>query len=225
MNNKEEAEVINCIICGSNTTVIEDKQLKVTYSHCEMCDFIYKNKEYQINAVDEKKEYSNHFNSFESPGYVKMFEDLISGYIRPLNITGKGLEFGSGPGPVLFELLKREKINMFQYDPYYHNKLEYLDHSYDLITTTEVAEHLNNPLKEFELLSELLIEDGYLVVMTSFRTMDIEKFLDWWYRRDKTHISFYTEKTLNYIAKKYNLKVVNTNHKNIIVLKKEKTSD
>ncbi|MFK5883694.1 MAG: class I SAM-dependent methyltransferase, partial [Candidatus Izemoplasma sp.] len=119
---------------------------------------------------------------------------------------------------------KRLGLDMYMFDPFYHNNSEYLNHKYNLITTTEVAEHFFNPMKEFEHLSGLLAPGGYLVIMTSFRTMPIEDFTNWWYRRDATHVSFYTEDTLNFIANKYNLKVVNSNNKNITVMYKEKTS-
>lgn len=175
--------------------------------------------------VEELDVYSKHDNSFESLGYVKMFENLIENFIKPLNITGKALEFGSGPGPVLFELLKRTGLEMHQYDPFYYKSEEYLNHKYNLITSTEVAEHFSDPMKEFKHLESLLNDDGYLVIMTSFRMMEIEQFFKWWYRRDETHISFYNLKTLQYIAKKFNLKIINQNNKNIIVMKKERTSE
>ena len=50
--------------------------------------------------------------------------------------------------------------------------------------------------------------------------MDIKEFLNWWYRRDLTHISFYTLKTFEEIGKRFGLEIINTNNVNVIIFKK-----
>ena len=221
MNRKKRIVLMSkCLICDSETVSVVDKQIKVTYSVCNTCHFIHKDKEYHVDREEENRQYSLHNNSFESEGYVKIFVDLINDFIKPLGITKKVLEYGSGPGPVLKELLVREGYSVFDFDPYFNNNVEYQDNMYELITSTEVVEHFNNPLDDFKHLSSLLEIDGYLVIMTKFRTMEISEFLNWWYRRDTTHISFYTLKTFEYLADKFNLKLVTTNNVNVIVFQK-----
>lgn len=209
-----------CLICGSETTDIIDSQIRVTHSHCDNCGFIYKNKEFHLSLDVEHDNYKMHNNTFESKGYVQIFVDLVNDYIKPLNIKGKVLEFGSGPGPVLKELLIREGYDVFDFDPFFNNNLTYLKNKYQLITSTEVVEHFVEPLKEFEHLSNLLEKGGYLLLMTRLRTMDSNEFLNWWYRRDLTHISFYTLDTFKEIGKRNNLELVKSNNVNIIIFKK-----
>ena len=38
-----------CKICGAITRVIDDKQIRVTYSVCDECGFIYKNEKHHLN--------------------------------------------------------------------------------------------------------------------------------------------------------------------------------
>ena len=210
----------NCLVCNSTVKRLDDKQMKVTYSVCQNCGFIYKDKEYHVDREEEYINYSLHNNSFKSVGYVDIFMSLIEDYISPLNIMGKVLEFGSGPGPVLKEILEKKGYIVYDYDPFFNDNIEYLDHKYELITSTEVVEHFFNPLKEFADVTNLLEQGGYLLIMTNLRTMNLINFLDWWYRRDVTHVSFYTMKSLEYIARRFDLKIVNTNDKNIIVFQK-----
>jgi cyclopropane fatty-acyl-phospholipid synthase-like methyltransferase len=156
----------------------------------------------------------------ENVGYVNMFNRFIAAAVDPFINTGSGLDFGSGPGPVLYELLKQKGFTMTHYDPYFHDDKTVLTKTYDLITSTEVFEHLSNPLTTFKTLANMLNKDGVLAIMTSFHPQDDETFLSWWYRRDPTHIAFYTETTFKHLQKATKLQRIYTNHKNIIVFKK-----
>ncbi len=210
----------NCLICNNATNKLDDKQLNVTYSVCQDCGFIHKDKEYHVDKEEELNQYSLHNNSFESVGYVNIFVNLIKDYITPLNIMGNFLEYGSGPGPVLKELLVKDGYSVYDYDPFFNDNDEYLNYKYELVTCTEVVEHFFNPLLEFAHLSNLIEQGGYLVITTRLRTMDIPSFLDWWYRRDTTHVSFYTTKSLEIIATRFDLKIIKSNGINIIVFQK-----
>lgn len=213
-------ETTTCKICGAPTTLLDDAQIHVTYACCNTCGFIYKNTQHHLNKALEYKEYLNHNNSFESKGYVLMFENLIQDFITPLHISGKALDYGSGPGPVLKELLRRAGYEVFDYDPFFHPDKSYLENTYDLITCTEVVEHFYNPWPEFRHLVSLLSDTGYLVLMTKFNPSDNETFLKSSYRREKSHVSFYALETLHYIAEKLHLEVVTHNDRNVIVFKK-----
>lgn len=210
-----------CKICGSNTIELLDNQMQCTYDMCEHCLFTYRQEQFHLTNVVEKERYSMHENNFESVGYVNMFKALINDFMKPLNISGKGLEYGSGPGPVLKVLLEELGNEMYDYDPYFNDNLAYLEHQYDFITSTEVFEHFSDPMKEIKHLDSLLKKGGYLVIMTSFRLESNERFLGWYYKRDDTHISFYGLKTFEVIAKRFNYKLTSTNNKNVVVLKKK----
>jgi len=210
-----------CVICGNYTNRISDPQISVTYQHCEQCGFIYKEKKYHLDKAQEIEQYQRHNNSFESKGYVEMFERFINHHIKPLGIKGKALEFGSGPGPVLKEMLIQETdLEVFDFDPFFNCNIEYRNHKFNLITSTEVVEHFYDPMKEFKHLADLLAPGGNLVIMTKFRNMSQKEFLNWWYRIDFTHVSFYHKRTFEYIAKELGLNIVFNNMENIIIFEK-----
>ena len=222
MNKRILVDLIsNCKVCNSPTEELVDKQMKVTYDVCHNCDFISKQESYHLSEEEEHGRYSLHNNFPDNEGYVNIFNNMIDIHVRPLKDVKTILDFGCGPYPTLKILLERLDYKVSIYDPYFETNLEYRNQKYNLITTTEVIEHMVDPIKELEHMLELLEDKGYLLIMTLFREMDQERFLTWWYRRDKTHISFFNETTFKYLQNKFNLIEVSNNNKNIVVFQKK----
>jgi len=210
-----------CKICLSDTKeIVDEKTLKI-YHKCSTCSYIALDDKFYIDETVEKKHYDKHHNNLESLGYVKMFEDLVSEFVKPLHVEiNSALDFGCGEGEVLPIVLERNNITCDRYDLFYFPHEIYKDKKYDLICSTEVFEHLQDPL---EMLKKLLlhVEDkGYLLLMSAFHPNDDDKFLKWWYIRDITHIGFFNLDTFEYLAKTLNLSIINHNNKNTILFKK-----
>lgn len=55
------------------------------------------------------------------------------------------------------------------------------------------------------------MEDGILRIMNILHPKDKERFVEWYYIRDMSHISFYTPKTMEVIVEKVGLKVIHAN--------------
>jgi cyclopropane fatty-acyl-phospholipid synthase-like methyltransferase len=200
---------------------MSDKKRLVDYFRCSSCGFIYLDDSHIVDSQTEKSHYDKHQNSFDSLGYVDMFRSFIVKAIDPyLENIESALEFGCGLGPVLAELLRQKGLDVDKYDLYYFPKKVYENKSYDLITSTEVFEHLKEPIDILKTLVNSLNDSGYIVLMTRFPPSDNREFLDWWYRRDITHISFFTPKSFEIMAKKVGLKVVKTIDSNIVVFQK-----
>ena len=150
-----------------------------------------------MDSTVEKRLYCNHNNSFANEGYVRMFRKFIDDFIEPYSGEMKtALDFGSGPGPVLATLLREHGMDVDIYDVYFSPEKSYENKTYDLITCTEVLEHLKDPLPTLRLLVDHLNSQGILAVTTMFHPGVGEEFQNWWYRRDRTHICFYTNRTL-----------------------------
>ena len=193
----------------------------IGYYRCRECGFIFLDDGSIIDAVSEKKHYQKHNNSFECIGYVEMFESFIEKAIKPYEVTiRRVLDFGCGHTPVLAELLKNRGFEVDIYDLYFFPEKVYENRKYDLITSTEVFEHLKEPKVILEYLVNALNPNGYIVLMTQFPPSDNETFLKWWYRRDVTHISFFTPESFEVMAEEFGLKVLKVIDKNIVVLQK-----
>lgn len=209
---------MKCKICNSETYELFDEQFDMIYHRCKSCSFIYEDPNHHVSYDVEKNEYDTHNNSIEDEGYVNMFNRFINAF-NPF-VDGKDLlEFGSGPEPVFSEVLRRIGFNVTSYDPFYLPDESYLNKQYDIITSTEVFEHFVDPMKEIEGLVSLLKPEGLLAIMTQF-PKDDDHFLKWWYRRDRTHISFYTVETFEYIAKRYHLEIIFKNEKDYMIFRK-----
>lgn len=213
-----------CKICQSDTEAISDEKTLKIYHKCSTCRYIFLDENFYIDRVSEKKHYDKHHNNFESLGYVKMFDDLIDEFVVPhLKSIKTALDFGCGEGEVLPILLEKRNLLCDRYDLFYFPDEIYKDKKYDLISSTEVFEHLENPLGMFKKLLLHVEENGYLILMSAFHPNDDEKFLKWWYIRDITHIGFFNMSTFKYIAQELNLKIVKHNSKNTIMFQKGAT--
>lgn len=211
-----------CKICSNKTEKIIDKKTSKEYHKCATCSYIALHESFYVDGVRERAHYDKHHNTLESLGYVKMFEDLVSEFILPYKDSIKtSLDFGCGEGEVLPIVLEREGIKCDRYDLHYFAEKIYKDKEYDLILSTEVFEHLPNPLEVFiELLSHIK-KDGYILLMSAFHPDNDEEFFKWWYIRDITHIGFFNMRTFSYMAENLNLEIVKHNFKNIVLFKKK----
>lgn len=211
---------MKCKICDCDTKSFDDPQLKKQYHSCQNCECIALDPTYYLSLEKENALYNNHNNSLENEGYVKMFEDFLDYFWDELSSREKALDFGSGPTPVLSQLLQRRGVNVDCYDKFYQPLKCFETQSYDFITSTEVFEHLDDPQATLTLLSNHLKPKGIIALMTLFHQNDQDHFLTWWYRRDPTHIIFYTPKTFEILAKKCGLALIKTDGKRIAVLQK-----
>jgi cyclopropane fatty-acyl-phospholipid synthase-like methyltransferase len=124
---------------------------------------------------------------------------------------------------VLSEILSRSGYTTDIYDKYFFRKKPCPEDmpKYNIITSTEVFEHIRHPLLILKFLKKLLKPGGIIALMTLFAPDDVDSFKNWWYLRDSTHISFYSINTFTMLAKKTDLKILKTDNKNICTLAKK----
>lgn len=190
------------------------------YYRCPNCDLIFVEEEHFLDHESERERYEKHNNSLDNPGYVKFLKDFIrqAGLDR-LKHVDRALDFGCGPGPVLKVLLNRLDMEVDIYDQYFFPERTFEEKRYDLITCTEVFEHLKNPLDTLYLLENLLAGGGLLAIKTLFHSPSID-FNSWWYRKDPTHICFFSPLTFMWVENNFNLSVQIIDNHSICVLQK-----
>lgn len=209
-----------CKICGSSTRIIEDVKRCCAYDWCDACEFIALQDAYVLSSDEEKKRYDNHQNTPANTGYVQMLQHFLEQSVYPYHADMKCvLEFGCGPGPVLAAILAAKGYTVDVFDVYYASVAVYEGKKYDVITATEVIEHVRDPLALMRCLRDHMDENGLLAVMTHFHANDPAVFLKWWYHIDDTHISFFTKKTMSVIADMLGMDMVFCNDKNMCTLK------
>jgi SAM-dependent methyltransferase len=221
-----------CKICSGSVRKICYQQLEVDYYYCPNCKFLSRDDQKILPAEQEQERYLRHTNTLADTGYVDMLKTFIDKSITPFKPNIKtALDFGSGPGPVLSRLLRDMGYETDIYDIYFAPGRGYLDKTYDLITCTEVLEHLKDPLETMSILKDRLNPGGILAVMTLFHpvyeissTLDqlpCEKvFKDWWYRRDPTHISFFRPETFYHVARLLDMTILMLDQKNTVSFRK-----
>ena len=121
---------------------------------------------------------------------------------------------------------KTNKINMLSCS-IFDKKLK--PHSYDIITLFDIIEHVPNPAEFIKRATELLKPNGGLVIDTPNEKGAVMRIGNIFKGRNSTinlspcadpyHLVGYSNKTIDFIAKEYNLKVIERNTMNVTLSK------
>lgn len=200
------AEPGGCPLCRTHRAQTPVAAASAGYLHCAGCDLVYLAPERRLAPDAERAHYLTHENEVDDPRYRAFLAQLAGPLLERLPAGAEGLDYGAGPGPALAAMLTEAGHPTAVYDPYFAPDRAPLTRHYDFVTCTEVAEHMHDPGREFELLAGLLRPGGWLGLMTELRP-SLAAFVDWYYRRDPTHVCFYSERTLRWIAARHRLTV------------------
>ena len=209
---------MRCILCLDENVdlyiIIERK----IYWKCNNCFAIFLDKKFYLDKESEKQHYLKHQNYIEDNNYQRFLSKLYTPLKYKLRKNDKGLDYGCGHGPALAYMLKTDGFEVDLYDPFFYPNKKIFKKKYDFITCTEVVEHFFNPYQEFKRLDDLLKINSWLGIMTSFYDKSIH-FEDWYYRRDPSHVIFYTINTFHFLAesKGWNCEIAS---KNVVLLNK-----
>jgi len=208
-----------CPLCGS-----KDRHTSLPgpdgreFFLCRLCRLVFTDKKYFLSREKERERYLQHNNSSDSPGYIEFLNRAVNPSIRFLGKRIAGLDYGCGPEPVLSQILKSRGFESEWYDPIFYPELD-LDKRYGFIFSTETFEHFFSPAAELDRLRTLLSPGGILTVMTKLRKSP-ERFREWHYARDPSHVAFYSRDTLEFISERWDIKIVYCDNESVCIFRK-----
>ena len=205
-----------CKICDKKTNHIFNAKIMgnriVKYYQCPNCFFMQTEEPFWLNEA-----YSDAIADADLTILERGYKNTII-LNQILKAVGHNnstiLDYGGGYG-ILTRLMRNLGYNFLWYDKYASNifakGFEYTNQKIDLITCFEVFEHFVNPIQEIE---NLLKISNELIITTNI--YDDEGNVpppSWSYYTfcSGQHISFYSKKTFEYLAQKYNLNYVKIN--------------
>ena len=222
MSNSNEHS--HCLICNSEKLKHMSGYEHAFLTKCSDCGFVFSSRN---PTLSELEEYYNGYgrNDYLSPITIKRYHEILDQF-ESSRKTNKLLDVGCGIGYFLEVAKKRgwevygteyteeaikicesKGIQMKQgiLDPT-HYDLE----SFDVITSFEVIEHINNPQIEISHISSLLRKGGLFYVTTPNFNSLLRYYLGPKYNVIgwPEHLSYYTPSTINKLIKKYQFKKV-----------------
>jgi len=198
-----DAEQIICPLCRAREVSKFSTDKRRNYLSCTACGLIFVPPSLFLSRADEKKRYDLHRNAPGDAGYRRHLSRLFVPLQQHLPPESSGLDFGSGPEPVLSRMFAEAGHAMTIFDQYYEHAPAALERRYDFIAASEVVEHLREPGKELDRLWACLRRGGWLGIMTQF-AVDRAAFPGWHYKNDLTHICFYSRPVFAWMAAAWN---------------------
>jgi len=202
---------MSCKICGDIKQKIFKKKIlnkyDCNYYQCISCSFIQTDEPFwleeayksAITSLDIGLLARNTFLQKEIPKIIySCFPE-----------AKKMVDYAGGYG-VFVRLMRDSGYDFYRQDDFCENifakNFDVNDIStkkFDLVTAFEVFEHFNNPL---ESISKIFDYAANLILTTELIPDDEAEIENWWYIAEETgqHISFYSSKSMEIIAKKFN---------------------
>ena len=200
---------MNCKICQHESNYIFEKEIllkyPVKYYQCTNCGFLQTDKVFWL-----KEAYENAITSLDI-GILDRNEFLKKEVSNIIDICFPEaeifLDFAGGYG--LFVRSMRDKGYDYYRQDYFCENIfanhfdvdDISETRFDIVTAFEVFEHLDEPLDEIEKISNYSENIIFSTDLVPSNNSDIE---NWIYIAHETgqHIAFYTERTLQIVAKK-----------------------
>lgn len=192
-----------CRLCGNAELAVIPKN----FLRCSRCDLRQKSEELLLSLKDEKARYLLHENNPEDLGYQEYLNSTLN-FSRPQK-TDTVLDYGCGPTKGVENLLKNEVQKVISFDPIFYPIDLNLSENVDLVICSESAEHFYSPKQEFERIFSLLKPKGRLLLRTEIYQPQVD-FTNWYYINDPTHVALFSLRTLEFLARQYDRKVLKT---------------
>lgn len=222
---------MKCKICNSNTEKIFEKiilqKYQSNYHKCSNCGFVQTDEPIWL-----KEAYQSAITSLDI-GMISRNNNLKTECIQIINSCFPEakifLDYAGGYG-MFVRLMRDSGFDFYRQDDYCENI--FANHfdikntqikKFDIVTAFEVLEHFETPLTEIE---KIFNFSDSVIFSTEIVPESNQEIENWWYIAQETgqHIAFYTKKSMELIAEKFNKNYYCRNH-NIHVFTSKKLTN
>lgn len=202
---------MKCKICDNQVNFFASAKLlgkyNVNYFQCQSCGFVQTEEPYWLEEA-----YCNPIAKSDTGLVTRniVFSKLVSKVILSIfDPESRFLDYGCGYG-LFVRIMRNLGLKFYGYDTFCDNIFakefevkENLD-TYELVTAFEVFEHFKNPCIDIKNILKL---SRNILFSTELLPAHNPRPTEWHYYapHEGQHISIYTSKSLDFIAKKYNL--------------------
>jgi hypothetical protein len=197
---------MKCLVCATEPAKPYSEGAAQDYLKCPHCGLVWVNPQHFPSLEREKRRYLQHKNSLEEPAYLDYLARAAAPVADLQPPGARGLDYGCGPVEGMKHVLE-PRLRVDSYDPIFFPREELLKFRYDFVLCIEAAEHFHDPLTEFARIDSTLVQGGILVVSSLLLPAPSE-FSRWHYRRDFTHVVFYAEETVHWLAAHFGWEVL-----------------
>jgi hypothetical protein len=205
---------MKCPICSGKNSSLYDQDKLRSYYKCAGCSLIFVARDQILSALDELKRYEAHENSDTDPQYAAYLKQIVVSTLPYLKKNARGLDFGCGKTKLLAKIYGESNMTVDSYDVFFHPEELIWQKNYDFIVLSEVIEHLAQPLEVMQKLKAILSPNGQIFIKTKLYPETKAAFTNWFYKRDATHVQFFSTEALETLGKHLQMngpQVVNEN--------------
>lgn len=188
-----------CPLCTAEGAAEFHREKGRDYWRCHVCHLVFLSPPQRPSLDEQVARYALNRSSANDPEYLTLQSQFAHAVIERVPVGSVGLDYGGGRTGALASMLSRSGRPTVAYDPVFHPDESLLGVRYSFITCSRVMEHLHDPHGLLERLERLLASRGVLGIMTGLYRHGMT-FGEWWYRRDPSHVCFYHENTMHWIA-------------------------
>jgi 2-polyprenyl-3-methyl-5-hydroxy-6-metoxy-1,4-benzoquinol methylase len=209
-----------CIVCNSAALYTKEKYSQAFLTKCKNCSMVFSQR---IPTDQELMEhYSNSYSREDvlSPITIIRYHEILDTFEK-YRITNNLLDVGCGVGYFLDIAKERGwnvygteytesalKINRDKGFTMHEGKLNsenYPENHFDIVTSFEVIEHINNPQEDIEKVKKILRKGGALYATTpNFDSLSRRNLKENWNVIGyPEHLSYYTPTSMNFLLKSF----------------------